>query len=1097
MALIVIILAINSQVFLHYVKVYQEYFTKLSVMVKLLSSTTKTAGGDNNPKSLSAIAIRGHIGTLMLTLAVIVVGVFLLFKLQVDLLPSITYPRIGVRIDAPGIAPEVAIEEVTKPLEEGLSATEGVTLIYSETREGRISVNLYFEPGGDIDQALNDATATLNRVRNRLPDTIEEPRLFKFDPSQLPVYEFAIKSESLSEFQLRILAEEELNRELSVVNGVASVNVSGGVQEEVQINIDPRRLEALGLSLETILDTLRNRNQDIATGRLKQENGEPLTRILGRFNNVEEIVNLPLENNLYLRDVAQIIDGKEEQRVFVNLNGQPTIKVSIQKQPDANTILVVNAVKQRLEQLQKIGILPADLTIIETLNESIFINNSLSNVITNGVSGTILAALAVFLFLGSLRQTFIIIIAIPLASFAAIILMQLFGLSINVFSLGGLALGVGIVVDNSIVMLENIATGVNTNETNLTPLQRAEKSSQQVESALIASTSTNLVAVLPFLFLGGLISLLFNELILTVSFAVAASLLVALTIVPMLASRLLTIKFSSGVNKWWIIRQFELRFQGLTIIYSKILTQIIKFRIVTILLVIVILGGNSWQILGKLPQEIVPQINTGKAVLSAQFPPGTNLETNRKVMQEIDQIVMKEPETAYIFTTSGGALFASTTLENLLRGSSDITLKPGTDVKAFIEKVTKKINQLNLVKIRIRLFPGSVRGIILSNSPIFGADLDIALQGKNAADLQKAGQYLLDILDEKVTLAKFRPNGDSAQNEIQIEPDWERLGELGLSLTDLGNSIQTAILGSIPTELQRDDRLIDIRVQLAKKYRGNIQELSQIPLVINNNQTVRLGDIATLNKGKAPGEIQRINQRNVFLIAGNLNENANLSQALNEVDQVLAKIELPEGVVILPSTTSETNKQLQKSLQIIGGLSTFLVFVVMAVQYNSLIDPLVIILTVPLALAGAIFGLYITETSVGATVLIGAVLLVGIVVNNAIIMVEFANELRAEYDFNFEVAIVKAASQRLRPILMTTITTVLGLFPLALGIGEGSEFLQPLGVVVFSGLSLATLLTLFIIPCFYVLLHSFSKKLSTPNPHQPKGEGGKKKQNSN
>jgi multidrug efflux pump subunit AcrB len=1042
-------------------------------MVKLVSPPTPQP---SPPKSISAIAIRGHIGTLMITLAVMVLGIFLLLRLQVDLLPSITYPRIGVVIEVPGISPSVAIEEVTKPLEEGLSATEGVNLIYSQTREGRVNVNLYFEPGGDIDQALNDATAALNRVKNRLPNTIEEPRLFKFDPSQLPVYEFAIKSESLSDFQLRILAEEELNRELSVVNGVASVNVAGSVQEEVQINIDSRKIEALGVSLENILTALRNRNQDVSAGRLEQENGEPLTRIVGRFKNVEELVNLPLENNLYLRDVAQIIDGKEDQRVFVNLNGNPAIKVSVQKQPDANTILVVNAVKEKLKQLRELGILPEDLTIIETLDESIFIKNSLSNVISSGVSGTILASLAVLIFLGSLRQTFIIIIAIPLASFAAIILMQLCGLSLNVFSLGGLALGVGIVVDNSIVMLENITSGISQKQANLTTLQLAEKSSQQVESALVASTATNLVSVLPFLFLGGLISLLFNELILTVSFAVAASLLVALTIVPMLASRLLTVKFSSGINNWWIIRQFELRFQGLTVIYSKILSQIIRFRIITILLVVIILGGNSWQTLGKLPQEIVPQINTGKATLSVQFPPDTNLETNRQIMAEIDKIVVQQPETEYIFSTSGGSLGTNGISENILRGNSDIILKKGTDVKEYIAKLTQEIDQLNLVNVRIRLFPGRVRGIILSNSPIFGADLDIALQGTNLENLQTAGRKLLAILDEKVTSAKFRPNADPSQNEIQIQPDWERLGELGLDVQQVGTTIQTAVLGTIPTQLERNERLVDIRLQLGKNYRGNIEELQQIPLVINNNQTVRLGDIATLTKGKAPAEIQRINQRNVFLIAGNLDENANLSQAINEVNQVLREIELPAGIFILPSTTSEANEQLQKSLQIIGGLSTFLVFVVMAVQYNSLIDPLIIILTVPLALAGGIFGLYITETPVGATVLIGAVLLVGIVVNNAIIMVEFANELRAEYDFNFEVAIVKAASQRLRPILMTTITTVLGLFPLALGIGEGSEFLQPLGVVVFSGLSLATLLTLFIIPCFYVLLHSFSKK---------------------
>ncbi|KYC39616.1 cation transporter [Scytonema hofmannii PCC 7110] len=1050
--------------------------------------------------SISAISIRQHIGTLMLTLAVIVLGVFFIIKLPVDLLPSITYPRIGVRLEAPGVSPEVAIDEITRPLEEAFSATEGVIQVYSQTREGQVNVDLYFQPGGNIDQALNDATAAFNRARSGLPDTIEEPRIFKVDPSQLPVYEFALTSPSLSGVDLRVFADEELARELSVVPGVAGVDVSGGLQEEVRVNIDLDRLQALGVGLTNVLDELRDRNQDISGGRILGQNTEPLTRTVGRFKTADEIKNILFEvsspsssssspssssssslpnKRVYLRDFAEVVDGSEQQRIFVLLNRQESVKVSVQKQPDANTIEVVDGVKKRLEQLRQSGLIQEGTVITPTLDESRFISNSISNVTSSGLIGSLLAAIAVLLFLGSLRQTFIIVVAIPLATLAAIIFMGLFGLSLNIFSLGGLALGVGIVVDNSIVMLENIAEGAGmtpgkNSKTRLSQKQlidQSEQSSREVESALIASTSTNLVAVLPFLLIGGFISLLFNELILTISFSVAASILIAVTVIPMLASRMLAWRWSSRLTEFWFLQEFNRRFEAATRGYSSFLTQVLRYRLFVIGLAILVFGGSSLWMAPQIPQEILPRINTGQARLSAQFPPGTPLETNRKVMAAVDDIVLKQPETEYVFSTSGGALFGTSTSENPLRGSSTITLKSGTDVEAYVERVSAEFEKLNLAGIRLRLSPGEVRGLILSNSPARGADVDVILQGNDAESLQRAGRQVLAAMEEQVTSARFRPDADPRQPEIQIRPDWERVAAVGLTTQEIGDTIQTAIEGSIPTQLQRSNRLVDVRVQLNEESVRSTSQLARLPLFVENNRQVRLSDVANIVEGEAPGEIQRINQRQVVILVGNLTQGANLSNALTQVNNVLNSLKLPEGVTVLPSSATETNKQLQDSLKLLGGLAAFLVFVVMAVQYNSLVDPLVIMFTIPLALAGGIFGLYITKTAIGATVIVGAVLLVGIVVNNAIIMVELANQIREREGVDRQTAILKASPQRLRPVLMTTITTVLGMFPMALGIGEGSEFLQPLGVVVFAGLSLATVLTLFIIPCFYTLLH--------------------------
>lgn len=635
--------------------------------------------------SLSALSIRRHIGTLMLTLAVIVIGVFFISTLQVDLLPSITYPRIGLRLSTPGVSPEVAVDEVTRPLEEALSATEGVVQVYSQTREGQVSLDLFFQPGGNIDQALNDATAAFNRARGQLPDTIETPRLFKVDPSQFPVYELALTSKSLQPVELRVFADEELARELGVAPGVAAVDVAGGVDEEVQVTVDLNRLQAQGVGLNDVLTELGDRNQDISGGRIFGANNEPLTRAIGRFKNAQELQNLSFEvgrsqgsgtgdqgsrvggqgtgstatpsqasvplQRVYLRDFATITDGTEEQRISVNLNGQTGVKVSIQKQPEANTIDVVNGVKQRLEELRQSGVIPDDMTLLPTLDESVFIQNAISNVVSSGLIGAGLAAIAVLLFLGSIRQTLIIVLSIPLATLAAIILMGMFKLSLNVFSLGGLALGVGIVVDNSIVMLENIAEGAGLTPgrdvvSRLTPRQligRSIESSQEVESALVASTSTNLVAVLPFLLIGGFIALLFNELILTISFAVASSILIAVTVVPMLTSRLLAIRRSSGISKFWLLQQFNRRFDDSTRGYASLLQWVLTKRLLIVGLTILIFGGSSLLMVGQIPQEILPRINTGQANLSAQFPPGTPLEANQKVMAAVDKILLAQP----------------------------------------------------------------------------------------------------------------------------------------------------------------------------------------------------------------------------------------------------------------------------------------------------------------------------------------------------------------------------------------------------------------------------------------------------------------------
>lgn len=1045
-----------------------------------------------NTTGFSALAIRQHIGTLMLTIAIFVMGAFFISRLQVDLLPAIVYPRIGVQLNVPGLTPEVGITQVTKPLEEILATTQGVNQIFSRTREGQVRVDLFFDAGSNIDQALNDVVATFNRARSRLPDNVEDARIFKFDPSQSPIYELALTSPSLPIAKLRLFADEELGRELSVIPGVAGVDIVGGVKEEVQVNLDLNRLQALGVNINNVLIALKERNIDISGGRLRDGSVEPLTRAIGKFRNAKEIENLSFNvrsansganetRQVYLRDFATVVDGTEEQRIFSALNGEAAVRLLITKQPDANTVEVVDRVKEKVELLKANGTIPSDAVVTNTTDDSKIIRASIANVTSSGVIGSGLAAIAVFLFLGSLRQTLIISLAIPLASLAAVICMGIFGFSLNIFSLGGLALGVGIVVDNSIVMLENITIGIDRirkrkvgNIDAADVIHQSQVSSTEIESALVASTSTNLVVIFPFLLLGGFLSLLFNQLILTISFAVLASIMVAVTVVPMLASRLLAIPWSSRLDRTWFMRGFEQRFEAATLGYAGFLTRIMPFRLWVAIALFAVLGSSGFLMGRQLPQEIIPQVKTGDVSVNAQFPAGTTLATNRKVMDIVDEILLKQPETDYAFTSVGGTGFGGNVTTNPLRASSTVMLKPNADVTDFIKRINAEINMLNLAAVRIRVNPGQVRGIIVNNSPVPRTDIDVILQGSNPEVLAQTGTELLTAL-EKVKGANFRPDIDARQPEVQISPDWERLQALGFSTQSVGATLQTAITGSVPTQLQRGDRLVDVRVQLDPELRQNASQLLQVPLFsTSNNRPVRLGDVASIREGRAPGEIQRINQRQVFLILGSLERGASLSDALTQTEQVIKEFDLPDGITVLPSTAKVANDSLSKAFGILGALAAFLVFVVMAVQYNSLLDPLVIMLTIPLALSGGIIGLFVTNGSINVMVVIGVILLIGIVVNNAIVLVELANQVRDEEKCSRVQAMLKAAPTRLRPILMTTITTVVGAFPLALGGGDGGEFLQPLGIVIFSGLALATLLTLFLIPCSYVLMHELS-----------------------
>ncbi|MEJ2540650.1 MAG: efflux RND transporter permease subunit, partial [Gemmatimonadota bacterium] len=499
---------------------------------------------------ISSWSIRRPVGTLTLSSVVVVLGIFYANRLPLDLLPPIVYPQVRVSVSNSGVDPEVLEETIAKPLEAALSTTEGLVRLETDIQEGRVSMTLEFSYDSDIDFALQDAAKNLEGVRSRLPEEADPPSIFKFDPSQQAIYEAAFSSGTRDLISLRDWVENRLRPQLLTIEGVASVDVAGGLDREIEVEMDAQRLQAFGIPVSTVINSLRSENQDVAAGRFQGSSQELVGRTSGKFQSVEDIRSVLLTTSagqrIRMSELAEIRDTNAEQRLWARLDGVPAVKLSVRKQPEANTVRVADEIEARLASLRETNFIPRDVRLQLLENQATFIRASVTSVRNAAIGGGLLAMLVVFLFLGSLRKTFVIGLAIPLAILATFVIMGGSGLTLNIISLGGLALGIGLLIDNSIVMLENIFR--HTEEMHDDPLEAAHVGSSEVTSAVVASTATNLAAVVPFLLITGLTALIFREMILTISFAILASLFVALTVVPSLAAQFSKVRFKSGVR---------------------------------------------------------------------------------------------------------------------------------------------------------------------------------------------------------------------------------------------------------------------------------------------------------------------------------------------------------------------------------------------------------------------------------------------------------------------------------------------------------------------------------------------------------------------
>lgn len=1018
---------------------------------------------------LAAWSIRHPVGVSMIALAVVVLGLFSLGRLSVDLLPHLIYPEIRVRILDPGVPASVMEDRVTRQLEEQLAITEGAISVQSRSNEGASSVDLSFEYGTDIDRALRDASTRLDRAKRFLPDTIEPPVIYKRDPSQIPVAEFVVSSESLDTVKLRDWVDYDFSKQFLNLPGVASVEVGGGTLREILIEPDQRRLAGIGLNIDDLINVIRQNNRELPAGRLTMAEQELSSRTSARFRTIDELRQLPIPlndgNTLPLEQLARIHDGHSDERIKVRLNGTPGIKVSIQKQPAANTIAVVDAVNQRLAELKSQQLIPADMQIAQVSDQAVFVRNALSNAGLAALSGTLLAMLVVYLFLGDLRRTLIIGSAIPLAVMVTFALMGAGGLTFNIMTLGGLALGVGMLVDNTIVMLENIQRHQQAGEEGL---EAGTAAAAEINSAIIAATSTNLAAVLPFLFIGGLIGLLFQELIFTISAAIVASVVVALTLVPALSVRIhgqAVSPISRALNRW---------VRSLQQCYASLLQGLLKRRTAQLAVIVSFLAAltGSVVVFGNAKQAFLPQLDTGEVSISISASPGIALEEMNREVRRIETLIQAQPEVQSVFTLVGGFIFGRTERESSNRTTITVQLVPREQREAssdlWIKRIQQRINQLGLVGFKVYLRSRGIRGIRLSTGD---DDISLRLQGPDNEVLRQLGDELVKHLQGTPGLRNLQHSAEEIRQELSIQLKRERLAQLGLDAEAVGRTLRLALEGEVISDYLDNDRAYDIRLRLPRHEAGTPAALEQLVLRnAVNGQSLLLSEIASLELIAAPAEIRRDRQRRIIEISASLGDGATYGQVQQHIQSRLTNFALPAGYTVYDGGEFETLQQGRRMSQLLLGLALFLVFVVMAVQYESLRNPLVILLGVPFAVIGVGLGLLLSGLPLSMPVWLGMIMLAGIVVNNAIILVEYIDIERSN-GLATDAAIVEAGRLRLRPILMTTLTTVVGMAPLALGWGEGAEMLQPLAVALISGLSMSLLVTLLLIPLLYRLTH--------------------------
>ena len=1052
--------------------------------------------------TLAGRAIARPVTVCMVTIAAMLFGSISLDRLGLTLLPELTYPTLTIRTEFDGAAPAEVEEQVTRRIEQRVGVVNGVRKMHSISAAGQSDVILEFRWGADMDMASIEVREKLDLVR--LPIELDKPALLRLNPNLDPIYRFSLTLEtadaaSVDALQsLRRYADEFLKRKLDAVPGVAATIVAGGFEDEVAVFVDQSKLAQLDLTVAELGQKLQATNVNLSGGTLEDGAQEYLVRTLNQFDTIEDIRSTIIFQRggqiIRLGDVAEVKEGQKDRDAIMRVNGLQAIEVSLYKEGDGNTVEVAANIRAEIERLTKN--LGEGMVLTPIYDQSEFIESAISEVQLAAFQGAGLAVLVLFLFLKQIRVTLIIAVTVPASVMMTFAMMRLFDISLNVMSLGGIALAVGMLMDNAIVVLENIARRREQGES---LRQASETGGAEVSGAVLASTMTTIAVFLPLAFVEGIAGQLFKDQALTVTFALLASLILAVTLIPMLSAlgaqseAALPPSAASKPEQRQIVRRifggflrgvygvlglalsalrlilrpvmlgFDLLYAALAQGYAQLLVRALQSPATTILISVVLLV-SSGLLLNRLALELIPNISQGEFQVSLELPPGTRIESTDALIEKVQQGLQDAESVArtYSVAGTGGRMDASAVSGGENLGRITVVLAPD-------ESGTKEARVMQQVRRVLDDEPALKYSLERPQFFTFSTPLEIEVTGTDLDGIRSVAESLVSSMTRSGSFSDVESTILSGYPELQIEFDQDRIAALGLTVPQVAARVVDKVKGNVPTEFTFQDKKIDIRLRVDEGARDSKADIENLIVNPESSEQVRLKTVAKIFEAVGPADIQRLGQQRVGIVRANP-IGADLAEGAAIVEQLLDEIPHPLGIKSHVGGQSEEMAASFNSLAFALLLALILVYLVMASLFESLLHPFVIMFTIPLAGIGAVLALVLTNTPVSVVVFIGGILLVGIVVNNAIVLVDRVNQFRRQSGYTKLDALVAGTNERLRPIMMTTLTTVLGLLPMALGFGEAAELRTPMAVTVIGGLMMSTLLTLVVIPVVYLVL---------------------------
>jgi len=1036
--------------------------------------------------NISHFAVRRPITTCMFFSAIVVLGWISFQRLAVDQLPDVALPSITVSTTYEGAGPAEVERLITEYIEKAVSTIDGVKEVRSTSKENNSTVVIDFTWDKDLTEAVNEVREKVAEAKRLLPEDIDEPRIWKYDTSAQPIVYLALRGAS-ERFNVRQYAEDYLAYLLQQTEGVAAMDVWGGNLREIQVLVDRGRLESTGLSLAQVEQALRAENLSLAGGHLEAGAVDYLVRPTGEFGSLVEIeqavVALRDGIRVSIKDVASVVDGLKDEPTRTCVNGEPGVILAIRKQSGGNTVRVAQQVRARLPEIQ--AQLPQGLTLSVLYDRSTFITRSIKQVQDTAIQGGAIAVLVLLVFLRSLISTVVIAVSIPIAIIATFILLYFWQISLNWMSLGGLALGIGMLVDNSVVVLENIFRHAKFGKDRQLAAMDA---SSEVALAVAASTLTTLCVFMPIAFVHGKIGVIFQELALTVTASLLASLLVALTLTPMLCGKILRVRDehqprSTGLRRWLEL-QGERFFNGLDASYHRSLAWALSHRalivVVSLTLLAMVLPLNR-----HIGQELLPPVDESLIYARLEMPVGTRIDLTDETMRQLERTILANPPIHGSFSRTGltsrgggGSHTGFMFIEAVDRAQREETLD---DVMQTLRRDTRLIPG---GKIRIYERPSDLRRLWGGGRE---ERVEVDIRGFDLLEAKAFAEQISEIIAGIDGVSHTQLTVDDQMPEIQLRIDRAIASAMGIRASGILHTVKTAPEGTETSNYRESGSQYDIRVRLQEADRQAWDDLSRLFVLAPSGQTIPLRNIATLHPAKGPMAIERRGQQRVVTVQAALTGGREFSGLMQEVEQRVLEAPRPDGLTIRFAGEVEEMKESRHDIILAFALALLLVYMVMASLYESLLHPFVIMFTVVFSSVGIILALWLTGTHYTIPVYIGIIMLAGIVVNNGIILVDYTNQL-GDSGIGVREALLQAGRTRLRPILITTLTTVLALLPMSLGYGEGAEMWSPLGRVVVGGLSVSTLFTLFFIPVLYSLMEEVRRHLQRLRGKKLNGE---------